>query len=74
MSHMKFLVTIERDELGWIVADCPALPGCVTQGRTVDEALVNVREAIEVSIETRRAQGLPLAVDVVEVEVEAPAK
>ena len=42
------------------------------QGRTVDEALVNVREAIEASLETRRAQGLPMAVDVVEVEVEAP--
>lgn len=56
---MKFLVTLERDEQGWIVAECPALPGCITQGRTVDEALLNVREAIEVSLETRRAQGLP---------------
>jgi predicted RNase H-like HicB family nuclease len=69
---MKFLVTLERDEQGWIVAECPALPGCVTQGRTVDEALSNVREAIEVSLETRRAQGLPLAIEIVEVEVEAP--
>ena len=69
---MKFLVTLDHDEQGWVVAECPALPGCVTQGRTVDEALVNVREAIEVSLETRRAQGLPLAIDVVEVEVEAP--
>jgi predicted RNase H-like HicB family nuclease len=69
---MKFLVTLERDDQGWIVAECPALPGCVTQGRTVDEALLNVREAIEASLETRRAQGLPLALDVVEVEVEAP--
>jgi predicted RNase H-like HicB family nuclease len=69
---MKFLVTLERDEQGWVVAECPALPGCVTEGRTVDEALVNVREAIEVSLETRRAQGLPLAIEIVEVEVEAP--
>ena len=70
---MKFLVTLDRDEKGWVVAECPALPGCITQGRTVDEALRNVREAIEASLETRRAQGLPLAMDVVEVEVEAPA-
>ena len=70
---MKFLVTLDRDENGWVVVECPALPGCVTQGRTVDEALSNVREAIEVSLETRRAQGLPLAIDIVEVEVEAPA-
>ena len=69
---MKFLVTLERDEDGWIVADCPALPRCVTQGRTVDEALLNVREAIQASLDSRRAQGLPLGVDVVEVEVEAP--
>ena len=69
---MKFLVTLERDEQDWIVAECPALPGCVTQGRTADEALRNIREAIELSLETRRAHGLPLAIDVVEVEVEAP--
>jgi predicted RNase H-like HicB family nuclease len=69
---MKFLVTLDRDERGWIVAECPALPGCVTQGRTADEVLLNVREAIEASLETRRAQGMPLAVEVVEVEVEAP--
>lgn len=71
---MKFLVTLDRDEKGWVVVECPALPGCVTQGRTVDEALRNVREAIEASLETRRTAGLPLAFDVVEVEVEAPAK
>ena len=69
---MKFFVTLERDENGWIVAECPALPGCATQGRTIDEAVRNVREAIGASLETRRAQGLPLGVDVVEVEVEAP--
>jgi len=71
-DRMKFLVTLECDEGGWIVAECPALPGCVTQGRTTDEALSNIREAIEASLETRSAQGLPLAVDVFEVEVEAP--
>jgi len=34
------------DEDGWIVAECPALPGCVSQGRNEDEAMVNIREAI----------------------------
>ena len=70
---MKFLVTFDQDEAGWIVAECPALPGCVTQGRTHDEALTNVREAIAASLETRRAEGLPIAIQVDEVEVEDPA-
>ena len=71
---MKFLVTLDRDDKGWVVAECPALPGCVSQGRTVEEAVSNVREAILVSLETRRAEGLPLALDIVEVEVQAPTK
>ena len=71
---MKFLVTLDRDDKGWVVAECPALPGCVSQGRTVEEAVSNVREAILVSLETRRAEGLPLSLDIVEVEVQAPTK
>jgi predicted RNase H-like HicB family nuclease len=70
---MKFLVTLEHDEDGWVVAECPALPGCVSQGRTVDEALRNVREAIELSLETRRGHGMHTQIDVAEVEVESKA-
>ena len=70
----KFLVTLERDEDGWIVAECPALPGCVSQGRTEVEALANIREAIQASLETRAAHGLSLALEVAEVEVEAPGR
>jgi predicted RNase H-like HicB family nuclease len=70
---MKFLVTLEHDEDGWVVAECPALPGCVSQGRTVDEALRNVREAIELSLETRRAHGMRTQVEVAEVEVATEA-
>ncbi|MGH7355854.1 MAG: type II toxin-antitoxin system HicB family antitoxin [Candidatus Rokuibacteriota bacterium] len=70
---MKFLVSLERGEDGWIVVDCPALPGCVSQGRTVDDALKNIKEAILASLETRRAHGLPMGVDVAEVEVELSA-
>jgi predicted RNase H-like HicB family nuclease len=70
---MKFLVTLERDEDGWIVAECPALPGCVSQGRTEAEALANIREAIQASLETRVAHDLPMGLTVAEVEVEAPA-
>jgi predicted RNase H-like HicB family nuclease len=67
---MKFLVTLERDEAGFVVAECPALPGCLTQGRTEAEAIANIREAIELSLETRREQGIPTKIEVTEVEVE----
>ena len=43
---MQFTVTIDRDEDGVWVAECPAIPGCVSQGETKDEAVVNIREAI----------------------------
>jgi predicted RNase H-like HicB family nuclease len=70
---MKFLVTLEPGEDGWIVAECPALPGCVSQGRTTAEALANIREAIELSVETRRAEGLPVSIEIAKVEVEIQA-
>ena len=71
-TKKKFVVTVERDEAGWFVVECPALPGCLSQGRNLDEALGNIREAITASLETRRARGLTESIDTVEVEVEAP--
>jgi predicted RNase H-like HicB family nuclease len=43
---MIFHVVLEKAEDGWIVAECPALPGCVSQGKDEAEALANIREAI----------------------------
>ncbi|MDE2489329.1 MAG: type II toxin-antitoxin system HicB family antitoxin [Elusimicrobia bacterium] len=43
---MKLRVVIEKDESGWFVAEVPALPGCVSQGRTEKEAEANVKEAV----------------------------
>ncbi len=43
---MIFHVTLERAEDGWVVAECPALPGCVSQGKDDKEALENIKEAI----------------------------
>jgi predicted RNase H-like HicB family nuclease len=43
---MVFHVTIEQAEDGWFVVECPALPGCVSQGKTETEALANIKEAI----------------------------
>ena len=44
---MNFRVIIEPEEDGTFVAECPALPGCASQGRTRDEAIQNIREAIQ---------------------------
>ena len=55
----KFLVTLEQDEDGFWVAECPALPGCASQGCSKEDALRNIGEAIEASLETRAAQGHP---------------
>jgi predicted RNase H-like HicB family nuclease len=43
---MIFHVTLEEAEDGWVVVECPALPGCVSQGKDEAEALENIREAI----------------------------
>ena len=66
---MKFLVTLDRDEDGVWIAECPSIPGCVSQGQTKDDALDNVREAIALCLEVRAEQGLPLTVEMRQVEV-----
>jgi predicted RNase H-like HicB family nuclease len=66
---MKFTVTIDRDETGMWVAECPSIPGCVSQGATKAEALVQVREAIELCLEVRAERGLPLTIETKQVEV-----
>jgi predicted RNase H-like HicB family nuclease len=66
---MKFSVTLERDEDGVWIAECPAIPGCVSQGQTRDEAMKNVRDAIKLCLEVRAEQGLPLTVETRQVEV-----
>jgi len=66
---MNFTVTIDRDESGAWVAECPAIPGCVSQGSTKVEAIENVREAIEACLEVRAERGLPLTIETKLVEV-----
>jgi predicted RNase H-like HicB family nuclease len=68
---MKLIVTIVQDEDGMFVAECPSIPGCVSQGKTEEEAATNIREAIQECLEVRAEQGLPLIVKTREVEVPA---
>ena len=67
---MTFHVILATDEDGWIVAECPALPGCVAQGRTRAEALEEIQDAIEGILAVRRKHGLPMPEEIaVEVAV-----
>ncbi|HEX8681896.1 MAG TPA: type II toxin-antitoxin system HicB family antitoxin [Ardenticatenaceae bacterium] len=63
-------VVLHPIEDGWWMAEVPSLPGCATQGATRDEALTNVREAIESYIESLQMDGEPIPEDV-EIEVVA---
>ncbi len=60
---MKFATIVDRDEDGMWVVECPSIPGCVSQGRTREEALENIREAIAGCLEVRAERGLPLTVE-----------
>ena len=63
MKDYQFPMTIEYDpEDDVYVADCPFLPGCYTDGKTYDEALENIRDAIKLCIESRLAVGDPVPV------------
>jgi predicted RNase H-like HicB family nuclease len=69
MALMKFVTTLDRDEEGVWIAECPSIPGCVSQGDTRDEALANIREAIAACLEVRAERGLPLTIETQQVEV-----
>ncbi len=66
---MKFNITLDRDEDGVWVAECPSIPGCVSQGKTKDAALKNIQEAIALCLEVRAEQGMPLTVETRQLEV-----
>ena len=66
---MQLTVTLYQDEDKVWVVECPAIPGCVSQGQTRSEALTNIREAIALCLEVRAEQGYPLTVETEQVEV-----
>ncbi len=56
-------VIIYPGEDGYFVVKCPSLPGCISQGKTEEEALANIREAIDLWIEDAEAHGEPIPED-----------
>ena len=59
---MRFVVTVDQDEDGVYVVECPAIPGCVSQGKSEEEALENIEDAIKQCLEVRAERGMPLTV------------
>lgn len=60
---MNFKVTIEQDEDGMFVATCSCFPGCISQGETEEEALQNIKEAVELHFKCLSEDGLPCPKD-----------
>jgi predicted RNase H-like HicB family nuclease len=60
MAVLDFKVLLEPDETGGYVVICPSLQGCYSQGETIEEALANIREAIQLCLDELRDRGEPL--------------
>jgi len=61
---MKLIVTIYQDEDGVFIAECPAIPGCVSQGETEEKTEANIKQAIEECLEVRAEKGMPLTIEI----------
>ena len=72
----RYTAVLEREADGGYHGSCPALPGCHSQGETVEEVLVNMQEAIAVYIESLKAHNEPVPVEdllIKSMEVAIPA-
>jgi len=67
---MKFRVIIEEDEDGIFVAECPSLPGCISQGKTRAEALENIKDAAKGYLESLKKHNEPIPPSIYEETVE----
>jgi predicted RNase H-like HicB family nuclease len=75
MSTHRYTVVFEREPDGGYHAFCPALPGCHSQGDTLDDAMANIREAAELYVESLMAHSEPVPVEdilIKPIEVAAP--
>ncbi len=67
---MKFRVILEVDEDGIFVAECPALPGCISQGKTRQEALANINDAVKGYLESLNKHNEPVPPSIFEEFIE----
>ena len=68
---MKYRILLDKDEDGIFVAECPALPGCISQGKTRQEALDNIRDAIKGYLESlkKHDESVPSSIEEEIIEV-----
>ena len=69
---MKFRILIEQDEDGLFIAECPSLPGCVSQGESRSQALENIQDAIKGYLESLKKHGEPIPPPMEEEIIEIP--
>lgn len=72
VDHMKFRVIVEPDEDGVFVTECPTLPGCISQGKTREEAMANIRDAIQGYVQSLEKHGDPIPGPITEEIIEVP--
>ena len=70
---MKYRIILEQDEEGVFVAECPSLPGCVSQGKTRSDALKNIKDAIQGYLESLKKHDEPIPPPIEEEMVEVNA-
>ena len=70
---MKYRIMLEQDEDGMFVAECPSLPGCVSQGKSRKEALKNIQDAIKGYLESLKKHNEPIPPSIEEEMVEVDA-
>jgi predicted RNase H-like HicB family nuclease len=67
---MKYRVLIEPDEDGMFIAECPALPGCISEGKTREEAIANIKDAIKGYLASLEKHGEPIPPSISEEVIE----
>jgi predicted RNase H-like HicB family nuclease len=67
---MKYRILIEQDEDGMFIAECPTLPGCISEGKTRQEAVENIQDAIKGYLESLKKHGEPIPPSIYEEIVE----
>ena len=70
---MRFRIIIEQDEDGVFVAECPSLPGCISQGKTRKDAIANIKDAMEGYLESLKKHNDPIPPSIYEEVIEVYA-